>query len=68
MNKPGVRTFEAVAYLRRSGADILRIRKMFRSDINEYKVRAEAIQNMEILWAVLPSLPAMQQTANHQPS
>lgn len=48
MNKPGVRTFEAVAFLRRSGADIIRIRKMFRSDIQEYKVRAEAIQNTEI--------------------
>lgn len=48
MNKPGVRTFEAVAFLRRNGADILRIRKMFRSDISEYKVRAEAIQNTEI--------------------
>lgn len=57
MNKPGVRTFEAVAYLRRSGADILRIRKMFRSDIAEYKVRAEAIQNMEIFmnsYAIAP--------------
>lgn len=57
MNKPGVRTFEAVAYLRRSGADILRIRKMFRSDISEYKVRAEAIQNMEIFmdsYAIAP--------------
>jgi len=48
MNKPGVRTFEAVAFLRRCGADILRIRKMFRSDMEEYKVRAEAIQNTEI--------------------
>lgn len=48
MNKPGVRTFEAVAFLRRSGADIIRIRKMFRSDIEEYRVRAEAIQNTEI--------------------
>lgn len=48
MNKPGVRTFEAVAFLRRSGADIIRIRKMFRSDISEYKVRAEAIQNTEL--------------------
>ncbi|MCH5265780.1 MAG: DHH family phosphoesterase [Lachnospiraceae bacterium] len=48
MNKPGVRTFEAVAFLRRSGADIMRIRKMFRSDISEYKVRAEAIQNTEL--------------------
>lgn len=48
MNKPGVRTFEAVAFLRRNGADILRIRKMFRSDMAEYKVRAEAIQNTEL--------------------
>ncbi len=48
MNKPGVRTFEAVAFLRRCGADIIRIRKMFRQDITEYKVRAEAIQNTEI--------------------
>ena len=57
MNKPGVRTFEAVAYLRRSGADILRIRKMFRSDINEYKVRAEAIQNMEIFMGCFAIAP-----------
>lgn len=49
MNKPGVRTFEAVAFLRRSGADIIRIRKLFRSDLTEYKVKAEAIQNTEIL-------------------
>lgn len=48
MNKPGVRTFEAAAFLRRSGADITRIRKLFRSDLTEYKVRAEAIQNTEI--------------------
>ena len=48
MNKPGIRTFEAVAYLRRSGADITRIRKLFRTDMAEYKVRAEAIQNTEI--------------------
>ncbi len=48
MNKPGVRTFEAVAYLRRCGADVLRIRKLFRSGIEEYKVKAQAIQNTEI--------------------
>ncbi len=48
MNKPGVRTFEAVAFLRRSGADITRIRKLFRADLNEYKVKAEAIQNTDI--------------------
>ncbi|MBP3703450.1 MAG: DHH family phosphoesterase, partial [Lachnospiraceae bacterium] len=48
MNKPGIRTFEAVAYLRRNGADITRIRKLFRTNMTEYKVRAEAIQNTEI--------------------
>ena len=51
MNKPGVRTFEAVAFLRRSGADITRIRKLFRTDLDEYKVKAEAIQNTEIFSA-----------------
>lgn len=48
MNKPGVRTFEAVAFLRRSGADVTRVRKMFRTDLTEYKVKAEAIENTDI--------------------
>lgn len=48
LTKTGVRTFEAAAYLRRSGADITRVRKMFRSDMLEYKLRAEAIHNMEV--------------------
>lgn len=48
MNKPGVRTFEAVAFLRRSGADVTRVRKMFRTDLTEYRVKAEAIQNTDI--------------------
>ncbi|MDD5994973.1 MAG: DHH family phosphoesterase [Clostridiales bacterium] len=48
LNKPGVRTFEAVAFLRRSGADISKIRKLFRCDIHEYKIRAQAVQNTEI--------------------
>lgn len=48
LTKTGVRTFEAAAYLRRSGADITRVRKMFRSDMLEYKLRAEAVHNMEV--------------------
>lgn len=43
-----VRTFEAVAYLKRNGADITRVRKMFRSDPAEYRLRAQAISNAEI--------------------
>ena len=37
MNKTGVRTFEAAAFLRRNGADVTRVRKLFREDANEYK-------------------------------
>ena len=48
LTKTGVRTFEAAAYLRRHGADVTRIRKGFRSDMQEYMVRTEAIQNTEI--------------------
>lgn len=48
LTKTGVRTFEAAAYLKRQGADVTRIRKGFRSEMLEYKIRAEAIQNTEI--------------------
>lgn len=47
-NKTGVRTFEAMAYLRKSGADAVRIRKAFRENIDEYKIRAAAIQDTEL--------------------
>lgn len=46
--KTGVRTFEAAAFLRRSGADITRVRRIFRDDIKEYKVRAEAVSRAEV--------------------
>lgn len=48
LTKTGVRTFEAAAYLRRSGADITRIRKHFRGEMKEYKAKADAISNTEI--------------------
>lgn len=48
LTKTGVRTFEAAAFLRRCGADITRVRKMFRSSNQEYKIRAESISHMEI--------------------
>lgn len=47
-NRTGVRTFEAMAYLRRSGADSVRVRKVFREDLGEYKIRAAAIQDTEL--------------------
>ncbi len=44
----GVRTFEAAAFLKRSGADVTRVRKMFREDVADYLAKAEAIHNAEI--------------------
>lgn len=48
MNKTGVRTFEAAAYLKRSGADVTRVRKMLRNDMISYKARAEAVRQAEV--------------------
>ncbi|MBO7339503.1 MAG: DHH family phosphoesterase, partial [Lachnospiraceae bacterium] len=48
VTKTGVRTFEAAAYLRRSGADVTRVRKLFREDAEEYKARADAVSQAEI--------------------
>lgn len=47
-NKAGARTFEAAAFIRRNGADIVRVRKLLRSDMNEYKARAEAVRRAEV--------------------
>ena len=48
MTKTGVRTFEAAAFLRRNGADVTRVRKLFRDDAAEYKARADAVSQAEI--------------------
>lgn len=48
MTKTGVRTFEAAAFLRRNGADVTRVRKLFREGANEYKARADAVSQAEI--------------------
>lgn len=47
-NQTGVRTFEAAAYLRRSGADVTRVRKLFRDNMNDYKAKAAAIASAEV--------------------
>lgn len=48
MTKTGVRTFEAAAFLRRNGADVTRVRKLFREDAMEYKTKADAVSQAEI--------------------
>lgn len=46
--KAGVRTFEAAAYLKRSGADSTRVQKFFQDDMTTYRAKANAIQTTEI--------------------
>ena len=48
LTKTGVRTFEAAAYLRRNGADVTRIRKLFRTNYVEYQAKAQAVSSAEI--------------------
>lgn len=45
----GVRTFDAAAYLRRSGADPALVRQMFRLDFDTVKSRAEILNHAEML-------------------
>ena len=59
LNETGVRTFEAAAYLRRSGADVNRVRVKLRDDMKTFKARAEAVKDAVIdgryAYAVCPS-------------
>ena len=43
-DKTCVRTFEAMAYLRRNGVDVIRLRKAFRENMDEYRIKAAAIE------------------------
>ena len=47
-NQTGVRTFEAAAYLRKCGADVTRVRKIFRDSVEDYRAKADAIHSAEI--------------------
>lgn len=44
----GVRTFEAAAFLRRSGADVTRVRKIFRDSLSLYQIRAKVVMDSEL--------------------
>ncbi len=46
--KTGVRTFEAAAYLRKCGVDIIRVKKWFQSDLNSYNEIANIVRNAEM--------------------
>ena len=48
VTKTGVRTFEAASFLRKSGADMTRVRKAYRTDIESYKQLAKGVESAEI--------------------
>lgn len=47
--KTGVRTFEAAAYLRKYGIDIIKVKKWFQSDLDSYTVIADIVKNAEVV-------------------
>ena len=47
--KTGVRTFEAAAYLRKCGVDIIRVKKWFQSDLESFNRIAEIVGKAEIV-------------------
>lgn len=46
--KTGTKTFEAAAYLKRSGADTIRVRMVMQNDMESYKAKAMAVNNAKI--------------------
>ncbi|MGP1434037.1 MAG: DHH family phosphoesterase [Catonella sp.] len=48
LTKTGVRTFEAAAFLKRNGADVTKIRKEFRTEMDEFKLKAKVASMAEI--------------------
>ena len=46
--KAGVRTFEAAAYLKRKGADNVKVKKLFSDSLNSYKLKSKIVENTEI--------------------
>ena len=58
--KTGVRTFEAAAYLKKTGIDVAAINKAFQNDVDTYVAIADVIRNCEIVFdtvaiAICPS-------------
>ena len=47
--KTGVRTFEACAYLRKCGVDIIKVKKWFQSDLETYQTISDIVSKSEII-------------------
>ena len=48
--KTGVRTFEAAAYLRKCGVDIIRVKKWFQSDLKTYHKISNIVSNADTIY------------------
>ncbi|MCL2860581.1 MAG: DHH family phosphoesterase [Oscillospiraceae bacterium] len=51
--KTGVRTFEVAAYLRKFGVDIIKVKKWFQSDLENYNIIADVIKQTEIVREII---------------
>lgn len=58
--KTGVRTFEAAAYLRKCGADTIKVKGFFTSSIEDYRKRSELISDAEIIGSCAIAVARMQ--------
>lgn len=47
--KTGVRTFEAAAFLRKCGVDIIKVKKWFQSDLETYNTISDIVSSAEIV-------------------
>lgn len=47
--KTGVRTFEAAAYLRKCGVDIIKVKKWFQSDLESYNTISNVVKEAQII-------------------
>ncbi len=59
--RTGVRTFEAAAYLRKMGADTVKVKCLFSGSIENYKSRAEIVSSAELTgrYAIACAAPGM---------
>lgn len=46
--KTGIKTFEAAAFLKKKGADTIRVKTLFKNTLEEYNAKANIIKNVEI--------------------
>ena len=47
--KTGVRTFEAAAYLRKLGVDIIKVKKWFQMDLENYNIISDIVKKTELI-------------------